>query len=236
MTDASHARIDSLDAYKSNDLLAADLEQTSEWIQTLYQHCLRGNGPLNIAGTPGCTYVYQRHTHWLGVEHIIPATNYFSSFSSVSAQPAALDCSLICQDLFDSNWHMATLCLADEADPLMQHCQSYLTTQGLPYQLNRMFTNWQLRWSDSVAAYFAQLPSQLRNTLTRKKNKLAKQGLDWRCQLLTTREEFDQHFHEYRAIYELSWKPKEEHIDFIEAFSQQAAQNGCAGELRSQPR
>lgn len=63
--------------------------------------------------------------------------------------------------------------------------------------------------------YYQQRPSQLRNTIKRRQQKLTKLH-QYRIEIITTLAAFSQAFDAYKAIYQQSWKGDEFSYDFIE--------------------
>lgn len=63
--------------------------------------------------------------------------------------------------------------------------------------------------------YYAQLPSQLKNTLSRRGKKLAK-STSYNIDIVSSDDLFDRAFNAYKAVYTESWKGDEYSYDFIE--------------------
>ncbi|WP_019029192.1 GNAT family N-acetyltransferase [Colwellia piezophila] len=64
-------------------------------------------------------------------------------------------------------------------------------------------------------SYYQQRPSQLRNTIKRRENKLAK-AHQYRIEIITHVDKFPAAFTAYQVIYQQSWKGDEFSFDFIE--------------------
>ena len=88
------------------------------------------------------------------------------------------------------------------------------------------FGNWYLELAGrSFAEYFAALPSQLRNTVTRKEKKLRQQpGLG--ITIAQTSAEATTALAGYQQIYAASWKHPEPHPDFVPALVHYLAERG----------
>jgi len=68
---------------------------------------------------------------------------------------------------------------------------------------------------NDYASYFEQRPSQLRNTIKRRENKLVK-AHRYRTEIITDVNAFFAAFTAYKVIYQQSWKGDEYSFDFIE--------------------
>ena len=88
------------------------------------------------------------------------------------------------------------------------------------------FGNWYLEVAGrSFAEYFASLPSQLRNTVTRKEKKLRQQpGLA--ITIAQTPVEVEKALAGYQQIYAASWKQAEPHPEFVPALVRHLAERG----------
>ena len=88
------------------------------------------------------------------------------------------------------------------------------------------FGNWYLEVGGrSYAEYFAALPSQLRNTVTRKEKKLRQQpGVS--IAIAQAPAEVDTALAGYQRIYEASWKNPEPHPHFVPALVRHLAERG----------
>lgn len=89
------------------------------------------------------------------------------------------------------------------------------------------FGNWYLRPNGcSFADYLSGRPAALRNTIRRGRGKLRKAGA-WQLAIHTVPgTELEQAISAYEDIYRRSWKPAEEHPEFIRGLCQLAAQRG----------
>lgn len=100
--------------------------------------------------------------------------------------------------------------------------------EGLGWRTERYFRfgNWYLEVAArSFAEYFAALPSQLRNTVTRKEKKLRQQpGLA--ITIAQTPAEVEAALAGYQRIYAASWKHPEPHPNFVPGLVQQLAAQG----------
>ena len=88
------------------------------------------------------------------------------------------------------------------------------------------FGNWYLEVAGrKFADYFAALPSQLRNTVTRKEKKLRQQA-DLSITIAQTSAEAQTALAGYQRIYAASWKHPEPHPNFVPALVEHLAQRG----------
>lgn len=101
-------------------------------------------------------------------------------------------------------------------------CQNIITREGAWYGAKYSFsTNWQAS-TNSVEAYWQQRPSQLKNTVKRKKNKLLKN--DCRIEIhQTLTPELLEH---YWQVYHQSWKQPEVDQYFINWLARYSASAG----------
>ena len=155
--------------------------------------------------------------------------NYYCSLfapiiDSRSDRPAVLRALLAAvgrlePDAFDLNP------LADRPDAAAA-IQSALDALGWRTERYFRFGNWYLEVAGrSFAEYFAGLPSQLRNTVTRKEKKLRQQpGLD--ITIAQTAEQAEAALAGYQRIYAASWKNPEPHPDFVPGLVRQLAERG----------
>ncbi|MCM2681504.1 GNAT family N-acetyltransferase [Echinimonas agarilytica] len=209
---------------------ATNIELTDAWQQCLYKHCFSPSQVLHYArsftGDKETRYAYVRSISNSGLKRIAPLRNYFVTHAAPRTPLSPSQTMPLFNSLLEQPWHMATIGLASKNNEFIQQIQSYLKAQRIPFKLEPQFTNWQLRLDVSPEEYFAQRPSQLKNTLKRKKNKLLREQRQWHCQLVSSVESFERGFADYKSIYDASWKPVEENISFIKEFSKLAAERG----------
>lgn len=86
--------------------------------------------------------------------------------------------------------------------------------------------NWQLEVNGrSYAEYFAGLPSQLKNTLRRKKQALARAG-NARLEIISDGNEVERLIAAYTEIYNASWKQPEPYPEFMPGLIRTCARHG----------
>ena len=205
-------------------MAANSIELTPEWLKTLYKNCLANNGgelvepQLNNAYF---CYLKSRKKCWKTVQSV---ANYFSTFCEPSAELSADQMRDLLTQMFDAKWDLATFSALELGSKFHQVLRDFLAQNHLTWQQESAFVNWQLRVEKSPEEYFATLPSLLRSTIKRKTKKLQKHNHEFK--LITKPNQLPAAFQDYKSIYQKSWKPAEEHIDFIEEFCGIAAQNG----------
>jgi CelD/BcsL family acetyltransferase involved in cellulose biosynthesis len=114
--------------------------------------------------------------------------------------------------------------LADAPDAA--EIQAMLEELGWRAERYFRFGNWYLEVAGrSFAEYFAALPSQLRNTVTRKEKKLRQQP-GFSIAIAQTPEEADAALAGYQRIYAASWKNPEPHPHFVPSLVRRLAERG----------
>jgi len=82
--------------------------------------------------------------------------------------------------------------------------------------------NWYCENIETFQNYYSQRPSQLKNTIKRKKKKLAADH-HYHSKIIIEPAEFKHFFSDYQRIYRLSWKGDEYSFEFIKHVCLQAA-------------
>lgn len=142
-----------------------------------------------------------------------------ADFMQAQNTPGNLNWQLLLQALsaLQPGWVRLLLC------PLQkQQCQDVINSEGAWFGAKYSFsTNWQAS-TTSVEAYWQQRPSQLKNTVKRKKNKLLKN--DCRIEIHETlTPELLEH---YWQVYNQSWKQPEADQYFINWLARYSASAG----------
>ena len=104
--------------------------------------------------------------------------------------------------------------------------QTALSGAGLLVQTYFCFGNWYLQVNGrSYAEYFEALPSQLRNTLRRKTEQLAKSTMS-RIVVCRDASGLDEALRAYQQVYAASWKIREPFPEFINGLCRTCAEQG----------
>jgi len=124
-----------------------------------------------------------------------------------------------------SGIHRLALEPHDPEDEKLHGLREKLAAQGYDCHGGFRFYNWFHRpEGQSFEEYLAGRPSRLRNTLARKRRKLAReQGFDIR---LFTDGDVSQGLADYVSVYNSSWKAREQYPDLLSALVERAAVEG----------
>jgi len=138
-------------------------------------------------------------------------------------QDEALDC--LADGLKRSGIDRLTLSPCDADDPHIGALQQRLAARGHECHRGFRFYNWFHRpGGQGFDDYLAGRPARLRNTLGRKRRKLEReQGLDIR---LYRDRDIAQGLADYLAVYNASWKAKEQYEPLLTALVERAAAQG----------
>lgn len=112
------------------------------------------------------------------------------------------------------------------SDPAYAQVEAAFQAAGMAVQRYRCFTNWYLNVRGrTFDTYRSQLPSQLRNTLSRKLNKL---GIRLTMEIVVDDcdGKLDAHIAAYNTIYGASWKQAEAFPHFIRDLIRLCAKQG----------
>lgn len=176
------------------------------------EHCdERPENPLLIAWP----LVHENHTicsltsFYSAVAEPLIAEPLFTEQSNESALKYLLEC-IVQKNL----WH--TLSLGPlSAQNVVFSLLNEAPIRGCYQKVFNRTDNFYQNDLESFEQYAQQLPSQLKNTIKRRRNKLIKQHqLD--IEIVSERAQFSSAFDAYKAIYQLSWKSDEFSFAFIE--------------------
>ena len=110
-------------------------------------------------------------------------------------------------------------------DETMVRLQGQMETSGFRCHRRFHFYNWILELDGrSFEQYMAGRPARLRNTIARKRRKLEReQGYDIR---LFTDDDLQQAMADYHAVFDASWKAKEQFTGFIDGLMRRMLERG----------
>jgi hypothetical protein len=158
-------------------------------------------------------------------------SNYYTSLFGPVLDPAEADVRGVLRALASAmasdeiRWETIDLRpLASDA-PQFPAMVEALRSAGLAVQSYFCFGNWYLRVAGrSYAEYFETLPSQLKNTVTRKRKQLEK----LKSRIVVCRDEngLDEALRAYQQIYAVSWKVPEPYPHFISGLCRTCAALG----------
>ena len=152
--------------------------------------------------------------HWKSCSHRYTAL--YSLLLAQDRQGDVLDC------LADGLWQLPfrTLRLEPVADDdsNLQKLQAVLGSRGFECHQNFFFYNWyHLTRGQSFEEYMAARPTQLRNTIARKRRKLERER---DCSIRMYRGgEVEQALADYHATYSSSWKAHEQYGTLLDALA-----------------
>lgn len=214
------------------------LFETLDWFDLLARHTLPAGAELQLltAAAPGensppllCLPLIREG------QTMASLSNYYSgifgpivcrAFGNAPLAPA-LDA--ICHHLRAHPRRPAILRMQplDTASDFHRDMQKALIAAGYRIDDYFCFGNWYLPSVGlSFAAYFADRPSALRNTVRRGRNRLDRAG-PWQLKIHTQPgHELDAAIVAFETIYERSWKPPESHPGFIREMCRLAAGRG----------
>jgi len=114
----------------------------------------------------------------------------------------------------------------DSKDAVMKQLQKRLQENGLQSQTFFRFYNWTHPVNNqSFKEYMKDRPAQLRNTIKRKQSKLSREHES--KIILYKNSNINQAIHDYKMVYQASWKANEYFSDFTPALVQNLAHLGC---------
>jgi len=191
-----------------------------EWFESLYATTFNPDEPLLLA----CVMDEER------VYALLPLVGSNENKSSFSHRYTALYSLL----LSDENKIQAINCLVDGLNQLCIHSlalspvdkddenllslQNTLQSHGFETHQKFFFYNWIHRTQgQSFDDYMAQRPSQLRNTIKRKKNKLKREH-EYQITLFTG-DKVQQGLIDYHSAYSASWKANEQCLALLDALA-----------------
>ena len=175
-------------------------------------HCLVDeHGKVNIAWP----LVHQTKAN---VNHITSLTSFYSATSQIYTASDLLDSKktqllqqLLASINHENYWHQMLLGPIDEKTELASSIEQTFNYQRVYSQSINFFENNIANFEH----YYADRPSQLRNTIRRREKKLA-QAHQYHIEIIASKELFDKYFVDYQTIYQQSWKGEEYSFEFIE--------------------
>ncbi len=230
---------------------ALQFDQTLGWNELLARHALEAGESVRILSVHNgaeCVGVLPlkcgAREGMFGLKPLRALANYYCSLYSPIVAPDA-DRAEVLRRLFEGMAQLAPDVfdlnpLVDVADASAgeggrveaaanvdaRQVSTALTQLGWRAERYFRFGNWYLEVGGrSFAEYFAGLPSQLRNTVTRKEKKLRQQpGLS--ISIALTEAEAEAALAGYQQIYAASWKKPEPHPHFVPGLVRFLAQRG----------
>lgn len=123
-------------------------------------------------------------------------------------------------------WHMVRLHPMAVDEPSFEMCVAAFRQAGMAVQTYFCFGNWYLRVNGrSYQDYVRDLPSRLRNTLTRKSRQLTSSH-DARFVIIRDEAGVEEGLAAFEQVYRSSWKPAEAHPEFIASLIRMCARQG----------
>lgn len=150
-------------------------------------------------------------------KHLTGLTHFYSSLLSVMMVPENQQSIVKClaKGLDGMTIESLQLDPVAENDDVIEQLRLALESMG--YQSHRRFRfyNWvhQLQ-GQSFDRYMASRPSRVKNTISRKQRKLAREH-DYDIRLYTS-QDLGQGLADYNSVYRASWKANEQHEAFVE--------------------
>lgn len=216
---------------------ALQFDQTLGWSELLARHALERDERVHVLsahrGSGECVGVLPLKSGapegWWRLRTVRGLANYYCSLYAPIIDSRS-DRSEVLRALFGAMQRLEPD--AFDLNPIAEDAETVApivaTLQGLGWRTERYFRfgNWYLQVAGrSFAEYFAGLPSQLRNTVTRKEKKLHQQpGLA--ITIAQTPAEAEAALAGYQRIYAASWKNPEPHPDFVPGLVRHLAERG----------
>ena len=159
--------------------------------------------------------------------------NYYSSLFGPIAGTRALECGDIYRALAAAIKHDRPACdivdlhPLDVDSPFFSNMRSALSKEGFIVDTYSCFGNWYLQVGGrSFDEYFTSLPSQLRNTIKRKRRRLKDTGSAKLTVFTEANEALTAAIDAYLQVYLRSWKVPEPFPEFIPSLCRIAAREG----------
>ena len=175
---------------------------------------------------------YDASRSWLTTRILSPMSNYYSSLFGIQAEVQGDQMQAALESLAKGiaadrpRWDIVNLRPLAADTPAFEGMARALSNAGMMVQTYFCFGNWYLRVGGrSFAEYSNALPSQLRNTLRRKKEQLRKAG-NSRIVVYRGLEGLDEGLLAYERIYASSWKVPEPYPEFVRGLCRIGAENG----------
>ena len=221
----------------------ASLFFTLPWYRNFVQTVLAPNDRLRIytvdtTANPrvACAALIMRcrdpGASWFGARTLSGLSNYYTSLFGPVIGPSESDV----QDTLDAlaaaiagdefRWDVVDLHPLAVDPPVFPGLITAFRNAGMLAQTYFCFGNWYLQVRDrSYAEYFEALPSQLKNTITRKRKQLEKSA---KSRTVIYRDEagLDEALRAYGQIYASSWKIPEPFPQFIRGLCRACAELG----------
>lgn len=216
----------------ANDLFAeaatGSIFFSRPWFENLVEHALEPDRSMLLA----CVVEQDRVLAILPLMtrndgYVEALGHLYSSLYSVlitgQRQPAVLQC--LAQGLAQMKVVSLRLAPVAENDDRLHQLQQAMQSCGYTCFVKFRFFNWFHRCrGQSFEDYMDARPSRVRNTISRKQRKLAREhGYDIR---LYTGAELQQALADYNRVYDASWKARELHAGFIEGLARRLAAQG----------
>jgi len=218
------------------DVEGCDLFSTLEWLTLLESTALTAEAASVICVTNSANSLkalLPLQTGSMGslfaVRGLRSMSNYYSPLFSAQVAaglPGKVALDFVCCKLSQASpaWHWLNL------EPLSEEGRNELSSSlmknGFDVFPYFRFGNWFLQLQGrSFADYACELPSQMRNTIARKRRRLDKQG-QWEIKLFTGEGQLELGMSAYWQVYNASWKQREPFPEFIDGLIRLAAREG----------
>lgn len=161
-----------------------------------------------------------------------PMANYYASLFGPSLPSSDVELSIACKGLAEAitndkpKWDQVNISPMAQDDPGFEAMNDALLAAGFRTQSYFCFGNWYLKTQGKgFDEYFEGLPSQLKNTVNRKRKQLeaAKRG---KFDIVTGGSELDAAIAAYEKIYNASWKIPEPYPNFVRGLIKTCANQG----------
>jgi len=159
-------------------------------------------------------------------------TNYYSSLFGPELSEERVSAREILRELARAiaadtlRWEVVDLKPLAADSPLFSPLVDSFRNAGMVVQTYFCFGNWYLPvCGRSYREYFEGLPSQVQNTIKRKKKKLAQHGRT-RVRMVTGGADLEAAIDAYRTVYAASWKVPEPYPGFIPGLIRLCAEKG----------
>lgn len=209
-------------------------DQTLDWLQLLEAHALGPQERVTVVVATGEEAVLGvlplRHDGIEGWTRWREGRALATYYSSLYAPVLPDDGTLVFQQLLAGVQSLTPAVHSLDLNPLSTQMadvvEAALQRAGWPHERYFRFGNWYLDVAGrSYSEYFAGLPSQLRNTVTRKRKKfMALSGAS--LSIAATPAEAEEALEAYQSIYAGSWKQPEPHPEFVPSLVRKLAQRG----------
>ncbi|HBS27720.1 MAG TPA: GNAT family N-acetyltransferase [Gammaproteobacteria bacterium] len=191
---------------------------TREWFETLYAKTFKEGQSLLLASVQDKGNVVAllpltgADERWQSFNHRYTAL--YSLLVVEENQAEILSC--LAKGLSQIPVHSLQLNPVAEDDSNLLHLQQVMESSGYEFHRHFFFYNWFHRTrGQSFDQYMAERPTQLRNTIARKRRKLEREHeFDIR---LFKGDEVQRGLLDYHAAYSASWKAYEQYVELLDA-------------------